>query len=160
NNLRNFNTYRRINSSQINEIPYRPQFKLDYLTNTGMGMAVGNRYGAGMAGGVFGTFSDILGYNQILGALNINGEIYDFGGQLAYINQQNRWNWGFSASHIPFRYGFTEFNVQNLGQGDELVENTYLIRQFQTQLEAFVAYPFNRVHRFEVGAAYARYGFR
>ncbi|MFD2744329.1 MULTISPECIES: basic secretory protein-like protein [Sphingobacterium] len=159
-NLRNFNAYRRIDSTDISTVPYRPQFKLDYLRNTGMGMAVGNRYGAGMAGGVFGTFSDILGYNQILGALNINGEIYDFGGQVAYINQQSRWNWGFSASQIPFRYGFTEFNVQDLGMGDELVENTYLMRQFQTQLEGFVAYPFNRNHRFEVGAAYARYGFR
>ncbi|MFD2599103.1 basic secretory protein-like protein [Sphingobacterium corticis] len=160
-NLRNFNAYGRIGDSQIQNIAYNPQFKLDQLSNMGMmGMTVGNRYGAGMAGGVFGTFSDILGYNQIVGALNVNGEIYDFGGQVAYINKRSRWNWGFAASHIPFRYGFSSYNRQDLGRGEEWVENTYLMRQFQTQLEGFVAYPFNRIHRFEMGAAYARYGYR
>ncbi len=159
-NLQNFNRYERIGESQIQPIPYRSKFKLDYLANTGVGMTVGSRYGAGMAGGVFGSFSDILGYNQIFTTLNINGEIYDFGGQVAYVNQKSRWNWGGSISHIPYRYGFRAFDVENLGNGDEVVVNDYIIRQFETQLDAFVAYPFNRYHRFEIGGAVARYGYR
>lgn len=160
-NLTNFNLYQRIDTSQIQNIAYRPQFKLDYLANTGVGMSVGNRFGAGMAGGVFGIFSDILGYNQIYAALNINGEIYDFGGQVAYINQRSRWNWGGALSHTPFMYGFSSFENEDFGRGGlEPSINTYIIRQFQTQLEGFVAYPFNRHHRFEVGASIARYGLR
>src|SRR5690606_37581366 len=77
-NLRNFNAYNRIDNSQIKNIDYRPKFKLDYLANSGVGMSVGSRYGAGIASGIQGMFSDILGYNQIFAALNINGEIYDF----------------------------------------------------------------------------------
>src|SRR5690606_29077764 len=100
-NLNNFNAYRRIANSQIKDISYQPKFKLDYLANSGVGMSVGSRYGAGISSGIQGIFSDILGYNQIFAALNINGEIYDFGGQVAYINQKSRWNWGGSLSHIP-----------------------------------------------------------
>ncbi|MVZ60482.1 tolB protein precursor [Sphingobacterium humi] len=153
-NLRNFNAYSRINDSQINNIAYKPKFKLDYLANSGVGMSVGSRYGAGIASGVQGMFSDILGYNQIFAALNINGEIYDFGGQVAYINQRSRWNWGGSLSHIPYRFGFYQFDTRDIGAGQpELVLDQYLVRSFQTQADMFVAYPFNRHHRFEMGGA-------
>lgn len=158
-NLQNFNAYRRITASQIKPVPYRSKFKLDYLANSGVGMTVGTRYGAGMAGGIFGIFSDILGYNQIYSTLNINGEVQDFGGQVAYVNQRSRWNWGGSFSHIPYRSGFRMYETRNLGAGEELVLSDYIIRQFETQFDAFVAYPFNRHHRFEIGGALARYGY-
>lgn len=159
-NLQNFNAYRRINDTQISRVPYRSKFKLDYLANSGVGMTVGTRYGAGMAGGIFGIFSDILGYNQIYSTLNINGEVQDFGGQIAYVNQRSRWNWGGSVSHIPYRSGFRMYEMDDLGRGgEEPVVSDYIIRQFETQVDAFVAYPFNRHHRFEMGGALARYGY-
>lgn len=158
-NLRNFNAYRRIDTSLIKSVAYRPKFKLDYLANSGVGMTVGTRYGAGMAGGIFGIFSDILGFNQIYSTLNINGEVQDFGGQVAYVNQRSRWNWGGSISHIPYRSGFRAYEMDDLGRGEELVLSDYIIRQFETQFDAFVAYPFNRYHRFEIGGALARYGY-
>jgi Tol biopolymer transport system component len=160
-NLSNFNVFERINDAQISNIAYTPKFKLDYLANSGVGMSVGSRYGAGINSGVQGQFSDILGYNQIFAALNINGEIYDFGGQVAYINQRSRWNWGGALSHIPYMTGFSQYGYEEFYQGQpELAVSTYIIRTFQTQAEAFVAYPFNRHHRFEVGAAISRYGYR
>ncbi|TCV19915.1 WD40 repeat protein [Sphingobacterium alimentarium] len=159
-NLSNFNVFNRISDDQINNIAYTPKFKLDYLANSGVGMSVGSRYGAGINSGVQGIFSDILGYNQIFAALNINGEIYDFGGQVAYINQRSRLNWGGAISHIPYMTGFSSYGYENFGYGDEPSINTYIIRTFQTQAEAFVAHPFNRNHRFEVGAAISRYGYR
>lgn len=160
-NLQNFNAYRRITNEQINPIPYRSKFKLDYIANSGVGMTVGSRYGAGMSGGVFGIFSDILGYNQIYTTLNVNGEIYDFGGQVAYINQKGRWNWGGALSHIPYLSAFSIYDYRDItGQGKEYVMDTYLIRSFQQQAEGFLAYPFNKHHRYEVGAALARYSYR
>ena len=159
-NLQNFNAYSRIGDAQINTIEYQPKFKLDYLANTGMGMSVGNRFGAGMAGGVFGTFSDILGYNQIQAVLNVNGEIYDFGGQVAYINQRSRWTWGGVLSHVPFMFGFSEWANEDFGNGPEPSLNTYILRQFQTQAEGFVAYPFNRHHRVEFAGSISRYAMR
>ncbi|WP_159635710.1 DPP IV N-terminal domain-containing protein [Sphingobacterium composti Ten et al. 2007 non Yoo et al. 2007] len=159
-NLSNFNVFQRISDNQINNIAYTPKFKLDYLANSGVGMSVGSRYGAGISSGIQGQFSDILGYNQIFSALNINGEIYDFGGQVAYINQRSRLNWGGALSHIPYMTGFSQYGYEDFGYGNELAVSTYMIRTFQTQAEGFVAYPFNRNHRFEVGAAISRYGYR
>ncbi|WP_240466028.1 MULTISPECIES: basic secretory protein-like protein [Sphingobacterium] len=159
-NLRNFNVFGRIGDEQINNIAYTPKFKLDYLANSGIGMSVGSRYGAGISSGVQGMFSDILGYNQIFAALNINGEIYDFGGQLAYINQRSRINWGGALSHIPYMSGYNMYETEDFGNGPELSLNTYLIRTFQTQAEGFVAFPFNRHHRVEAGAAISRYSYR
>lgn len=160
-NLFNFNVFDRIANDQIKDIPYRSKFKLDYLANSGIGMSVGSRYGAGIASGIQGQFSDILGFNQIFAALNINGEVYDFGGQVAYINQRSRWNWGGALSHIPYMSAFSAYDFRDLGTGvDEFVRDTYLIRTFQQQAEAFVAYPFNRNHRWEIGGSLARYSYR
>lgn len=159
-NLDNFNVFERIQDSQIKHVPYQPKFKLDYIANTGIGVSVGSRYGAGLSGGIYGIFSDILGYNQIQAVLNVNGEIYDFGGQIAYVNTKGRFSWGGSVSHIPYIYGFREYGLEDFGNGSELSINDYYIRQFESQIDAFVAYPFNRYTRFEVGAALSRYGYR
>lgn len=159
-NLNNFNLFQRIGDSQIASVPYKPNFKLDYLANSGMGLAVGSRYGAGIASGIQGMFSDILGHNQIFAALSINGEIYDFGGQVAYINQKSRINWGGAISHIPYMSGFSMYDIRDVGGGEEMILDTYIIRTFQQQAEAFGAYPFSRNHRFEVGGAIARYSYR
>lgn len=160
-NLSNFTRFRRIDGSQIVEAAYKPGFRLDYLANSGVGMSVGSRYGAGISSGIQGMFSDILGHNQIFAAVNVNGEIYDFGGQVAYINQQSRINWGGAVSHIPYVSGFSMYDVRDIGTGMvEPVLDTYMIRTFQQQIEGFGSYPFTRNHRFEVGAALSRYSYR
>ncbi|WP_233632476.1 DPP IV N-terminal domain-containing protein [Parapedobacter sp. ISTM3] len=159
-NLSNFNLFQRISDKQISSVAYKPNFKLDYLANSGMGLAVGSRYGAGIASGIQGMFSDILGHNQIFAALSINGEIYDFGGQVAYINQRSRINWGGAVSHIPFMSGYSLYSQRDVGNGPEPILDTYIIRTFQQQAEAFGAYPFSRHHRFEMGGAFARYSYR
>lgn len=160
-NLRTFNLFQRIGEHQIVSAPYKPNFKLDYLANSGMGMSVGSRYGAGISSGIQGMFSDILGHNQIFAALNINGEIYDFGGQVAYINQASRINWGGAVSHIPYMSGFSTYGFRDIGYGQPTTTfETYIVRSFQQQVEAFGSYPFTRHHRFEVGGAVARYSYR
>ncbi len=160
-NLDNFNRFQRIDTVQIAEVPYRPQFKLDYLANSGVGVAVNTRYGSGLSSGIQGMFSDILGRNQIFAGLAVNGEIYDFGGQVAYINQKSRINWGGAVSHIPYVSGFSMYDQRDIGRGgEELVLDTYIIRTFQQQAEVFGAYPFSRTKRFEVGGAIARYSYR
>ena len=162
-NLANFERFNTIDSSQIRPTPYRPQFKLDYLASSGMGVSVGSRYGAGLASGIQGIFSDILGRNQIFAGLAINGEIYDFGGQVAYINQANRINWGGAISHIPFVSGLMSYSHDsnpNSPTGYTISENYDIIRTFQEQAEGFVAFPFSKTTRIEAGAALAHYSYR
>jgi hypothetical protein len=163
-NLRNFNNFSRIDDSAINPIPYSPKFKLDYLASSGMGVSVGSRYGSGLASGVQGIFSDILGRNQIFAGLSINGEIYDFGGQVAYINQSSRLNWGGAVSHIPFISGLVSYSIDPNSTasptGVAYLDNYDIIRTFQEQVEGFVAYPFSRTTRVEGGAAFSHYSYR
>lgn len=162
-NLDNFERFEQIETDSIQHIPYRPKFKLDYLANTGVGTSVG-QFGAGLSGGVQGIFSDILGRNQIYAAAAVNGEIYDFGGQTAYINQQNRINWGIGVSHIPYISASLSDGFETLNLGGTPV-NTYrssydVIRRFEDQVQVFASYPFSRIHRFEAGASAAMYSYR
>src|SRR5690606_2342043 len=107
---------------------------------------------------------DILGRNQIFTGLSINGEIYDFGGQVAYINQSSRLNWGGGVSHIPFISGLVSYSVVSNSAasptGIAYLDNYDIIRTFQEQVERFVAYPFSRTTRVEAGAAYSHYSYR
>lgn len=156
--------YEVIATSQIKEVPYRPKFKLDYIGNTGVGVSTG-RFGGGLAGGVNGIFSDILGNNQLFGAISMNGEIYDVGGQFAYINQQKRINWGVAVSHIPYLSGYEHLGLDTLTDrnGSKLpVVNSSLdlLRTFEDQFSLFAAYPFSQIRRVEVGGSFARYYYR
>jgi len=137
-------------------ISYSPEFKLDYIGNTGIGMAMG-RFGSSMAGSSEMFFSDIIGNNQLFIGLNINGEIYDFGGQVSYINNKYRLNWGVSFSHIPFRYGFYDVRPDTVTIDDvpQQVENAALkfYRRFEDKLSLFAFFPISTTRRFEAGAA-------
>jgi Tol biopolymer transport system component len=162
-NLNNYLAYPRIPKDSIKNTPYRPQFKLDYLASSGVGVGV-STYGAGLASGIQGVFSDILGRNQIYAGASVNGQIYDFGAQLAYINQQGRWNFGVSISHIPFQY--VNYNVvpstyNYQGKNIPVDEERYdVIRIFQDQASIFTSYPFSKTSRIEFGTGISHYYYR
>jgi hypothetical protein len=165
NNLQNFSNYERVIADSLQTIAYKPKFRLDYLANSGVGVST-SRFGTGVQGGIVGMFSDILGKNQIVANLSVNGEVYDFGGLVGYINQASRINWGFAVSHIPYLTGFRDITTEELPTSDPDVtvpvynERTNIIRTFENQAQLFAAYPFNKVHRFEAGTAYSRYSYR
>ncbi|WP_316788027.1 basic secretory protein-like protein [Pedobacter frigoris] len=163
-NLGNFERFEKTITDSMKLVPYKPKFKLDYLANSGVGVST-SRFGTGVQGGIVGMFSDIIGRNQIIANLSINGEIYDFGGLVGYINQQSRINWGVALSHIPYITGFREIVPDKIDRGDGTMIDVYsdrtnLIRTFEDQAQLFAAYPFNKVHRFEAGGAFSRYSYR
>lgn len=162
-NLGNFNRFEKTSVDSMKTVAYRPQFKLDYLANSGVGVST-SRFGTGMQGGIMGIFSDILGRNQIVANLAVNGEIYDFGGMVGYVNQKNRISWGAGISHIPYVTGFREIvqdQIDNNGTPVEVInDRTNLIRTFEDQVQVFGSLPFSKVHRFEAGGALSRYSYR
>jgi hypothetical protein len=135
---------------------YRPQFQLDYIGNTGVGVAINSFYGTGMQGGVEMLFSDILGDNTLYGAVSVNGEIYDFGGMGTYLNQKRRIKWGGSLSHIPFRTAYLQYEID----GNLLNYKLVNIRIFQEQASLFAYYPISMSRRIEVGGSMAHYHYR
>jgi Tol biopolymer transport system component len=160
--------YELVAETSLKELPYRPKFELDYIGSTGVGVSTG-RFGSGLAGGVNGIFSDILGNNQLFGGVSLNGEIYDIGGQFAYLNQKKRINWGAAVSHIPYLSGGESFFLDTITLKDR--NNTSfdtsvvnysldLLRTFEDQVQLFASYPFSQIRRIEGGGSFARYYYR
>lgn len=154
-----------VSSEVFKEVAYEPKFQLDYIGNTGVGITTGGGFGAGLAGGVNGLFSDILGNNQLFGAVSLNGELYDIAGQFVYLNQEKRINWGASLSHVPYLSGAQYLFLDSLEvhEGDTQQVLNYsmdLLRTFEDQVSIFAAHPFSQARRIEAGLSYARYYYR
>jgi len=155
------------NSTAFQEVRYEPEFQLDYIGGSaGVGVGTSNTFGTttGLAGAVNFQFSDILGNNSLFGSLAMNGQVQDFGGAFAYINRENRFNWGGSFSHIPFRtFGGQSFTRDTLdtsqGQIPVIEEQFSIDRIFEDKASVFAFLPFSTTLRVEADASYARYSF-
>ncbi len=167
-NLETMENLPAVSSTDLRTIPYKPKFKLDYVGG-GAGVGVGTNQGFGtttrLAGGIDLLFGDILGNNQLSTSIMLNGEILDFGGSVAYINQKNRIGWGLSLSHIPYRSGLFGSRFDSLKLSEDKVipvldNQTLDIRQFENRLNVFAQYPFSKILRLEGGASFASYSNR
>lgn len=143
---------------------YKPRFGLTFIGSSGVGAST-SRFGTGMSGGVSMMFSDMTGENQLFSVLAVNGEIYDFGGQVGYVNQKRRINWGGSVSHIPYPFAFFNFDTETR-QNDDGSESTIFDQQFviqrtfETQGGLFAFYPISTTRRIEMSVSHAFYYFR
>jgi Tol biopolymer transport system component len=150
-------------SIPVQEVPYRSKFKLDHITNVSAGVAAGRNY-TGLAGSVSTFFSDITGNNQLYAALAANGEVYDFGGQVAYMNSKHRINWGAMISHIPYRSGYAGYMRDTISINEERTPvHNYtidLVRLFEDNISVFAYYAISQTRRFEAGASLAWYNYR
>lgn len=154
----------KMNTDSIKTIPYKPRFKLDYISNSGsIGVSTGI-YRNGMAGSVNAIFSDMVGNNQLYTSLNLNGEIYDFGGQTAFINQKGKVKWGGAISHIPYLTGGMSLILDTITYNDsELPVYNFMvdyIRMFEDNISVFASYPLSQTRRFESQASSSWYYYR
>lgn len=149
----NLNTQTRpIDADSLRTRSYKPRLSLEYLGSPGVGAGM-NSFNTSFYGAVQFLFSDILKQNQIFTALQINGEVQDFGGALYYINKMNRINYGVGYSHIPYRFFGYFFDDQ--GTVTAYSKN----RIFIDDLTLFSYYPVSKTMRFELGGGFTRYGF-
>jgi hypothetical protein len=148
-------------STEFQSRPYAPKFELSYIGGSAGGGVSTGPMGPGIAGGVTTLFTDILNHHQVLGALSINGEIYDFAGQAAYLNQKSKLQWGLGLSHIPYLSGgqFYAPDTLQLKEGaiEVLNEGLLLQRTFEDQVSVFSYLPLSQTRRLEVSASFARY---
>jgi len=145
-------------------IPYKSRFKLDYISNSAsVGLSTGI-YRNGMAGSVNAIFSDMVGNNQLFTSLNLNGEIYDFGGQVAFINQKGKVKWGGAVSHVPYLMGGMNLVLDTIPYNDtQLPVYNFMvnfIRMFEDNISLFASYPLSQTRRFESQASSSWYYYR
>ena len=166
-NLNEIDDYVVINESAIRSKKYNPKFQLDYIGG-GAGVGVTNsNFGTftGLQGGVDLLFGDMLGNHQLFSQLALNGEIFDFGGQVTYLNRSNKIAWGAGLSHVPLRTGFRNFNFQQVDLTDgstinSLVDEVNILRIFDKRASLFAHLPFSTTMRLEGGIDIGHRGFR
>lgn len=158
--------FTRVTRIEVKDHPYKPKLGLEYIGNqVGVGVS-SNTFGTrtGMAGGVDMLFGDMMGYHRLFTTLALNGEIYDFGGQVAYLNQKKRINWGFAASHTPYRSAAMGYKPDTVFLEQDTLLTTNLVldvfRAFDKSLTGFVYFPFSTTRRLEFGSGYSFYSFR
>ncbi|MEO1262876.1 MAG: hypothetical protein AAFZ15_28975 [Bacteroidota bacterium] len=171
-NLPKLDKLKAIPFADMKKVDYQPKFKLDYVGGTaGVGVGVGGNQAlagttTGLAGGVDLLFGDMLGDHQLYSSLFLNGEIYDFGGSVAYLNRKRRFNWGVAFSHLPFstgRFGFVGTDPLPGSDDNNLLFNHYVldrIRTFEEKLTVFAQFPFSKTLRVEGGVSAATYSNR
>jgi hypothetical protein len=130
---------------------YHPKLSLDYVAQPYL--AVGSSsLGTFVGGGATLVWSDILGNQNLVTGLQVNGGFKDIGGVLAYQNQRQRLNWGVAAQQVPLRTGAFAAGFGTLNGQPVYIEQTDLFRQTARSLSGIVSYPLSRVQRIELSA--------
>ncbi len=142
---------------------YGAKLRLDYVAPPSVGVSVGGPFGGGAYGGVGFFFSDMLGNHNLAIIAQANGTFKDIGGQVSYLNQKNRFNYGAAAGHIPILYGYLTQGAEPIidDNGDLVgVVPTYdqvFRRIFIDQVDFIGSYPLSTTRRFELSGGFARY---
>lgn len=139
---------------------YTPRLTLENISGGG-GIGVSTRFGAGAAGGISFSFSDMLRQHQLFSSVRLQGSFKDISGQVGYLNRDNRFIWGGSASHFTFRTsrsGISQNDTTTV-DGEQVVAPASVIqlnqRVFRERLSALGIYPVSRTQRFEFSAGYS-----
>ncbi len=145
---------------------YTPTLTLNSISGgggIGAGTYGGNRLGVGASGGVTVGFSDMLNQHNLYVNLQFQGNIRDIGGQVSYLNTDNRFVYGGAVSHRTYRTmgaAVTDTTITREGQDFEAIELNRITRRiFQDRISALGYYPFTKTRRFETSLNYTRIGY-
>ncbi|HEX7706832.1 MAG TPA: BamA/TamA family outer membrane protein [Thermoanaerobaculia bacterium] len=155
-------------STEFTERPYSPRLRLAYLGPPTIGIGV-DQFGVGAGGSITALFSDILGEHNVGfsfaggGGSGTQSLAEQLGGELIYINQQNRLNWGTSLSHSPYvssqvRYSRGPVIIDGVPVNADIYEQLREV-QMITDLSALVQYPFSTTRRVEASGGVQRYDY-
>ena len=136
-------------STQAEE--YDPSLQLDYVGQPTIGVGA-DAFGSYIGGGAYAFFSDMLGNRSLGVSLNANGTIKDIGGQVFYLNQKKRWNWGAGVQHTPY----LRLHYPRYGQGRYSIVRE---RIFIDAVRGLLAFPLSSTRRIEGGIGFTRYSF-
>jgi hypothetical protein len=157
-------------STQFTERAYSNNLHLSYLGPPTLGVGM-NEFGFGAGGSVTAFFSDILGQHNLGftfaggggGSSGGSGNLADqLGGELFYLNQKSRLNWGADVVHVPYVYTEVGYGVGNVPSTGERADVYQIYRQIQTvsDVSGLAQYPFSTTRRIEGAAGVQRYAFK
>jgi Tol biopolymer transport system component len=137
--------------SRFGSHPYRPRLTLDAASGTNLTVGQ-DPLGTYAGGGAAFLFSDMLGDHTLGAVVQTGGSLGDLGGFAAYESRRSRWTWGASVEQIPLLSGSFSSSVVTRGSEDVVVERASRFRETHRAVTGYLAYPFSRAERVEVGA--------
>lgn len=156
-------------STTFAERPYSGDLHLAYLGPPTLGVGI-NEFGAGAGGSVTAFFSDILGHHNVGftfqggGGSGTTSLAEQLGGELFYLNQASRLNWGADLVHVPYVYATASYSRGPVNvDGQTIIADIYQqYRQVQTITDAtgLAQYPFSTTRRIEAAAGVERYAYK
>jgi Tol biopolymer transport system component len=156
-------------SAAFSEGGYNPNLHLAYLGPPTIGVGA-DQFGFGVGGSISAYFSDILGHHNVGftfqggGSSNYGSFADQIGGELFYLNQTHRFNWGVDTMHVP--YVTLSQGVQpttTVINGQTIPADDYLqVREVQTidDVSGVAQYPLSATRRFEGQIGYQHYGYK
>ena len=152
-------------ATEFVERPYKSDLKLAYLGPPTLGVGVGE-YGFAAGGSVTAMFSDVLGRHNFGftfqgGGSSSNVGLEDqIGGELFYLNQSSRFNWGADVVRIPYVSVRTTFEPGTFnGQPAEVYHQDSYVETI-TDATLLGQYPFTTTRRIEAAAGVQQYSFK
>jgi Tol biopolymer transport system component len=148
-----------VNPAAFRVTPYRARLSLDYIAPPSVGIGISN-FGTMVSGGAAFYFSDILGYHNLMTAVESTTFSEDarlansISGIVAYQNQRHRWTWGAIGGQIPYLTGGYGQAIANVDGQPTILEQSILFWQINRQAAGIVTYPFNRAQRVEFSAGF------
>ncbi len=138
---------------------YHPHLSLEMVAQPQIGVGVSS-FGSGISGGTAFLWSDLLGQHTLITSIQTNtvsdGSKFfnSLGGQVGYINQKSRWNWGFFGGQTPFLTGQLAQGLAQINGETVLVEQETRFWEISRNLTSIFAYPFSRAQRVEFSAGF------
>ena len=151
-------------SAQFQERGYSPDLRLAYLGPPTLGVGI-NEFGAGAGGSVTAYFSDILGRHNVGftfqggGGSGTSSLAEQLGGNLFYLNQTRRLNWGADLMHIPVVYGSAGYLGRDPNTGQDVYAEDREV-QLITDVNGLAQYPLSTTRRIEGAIGAERYSYK
>ena len=137
--------------------PYKAELQLDYVGQPTVAVGA-DPFGTYVGGGVSMFFSDMLGNHSLGGIVQVNGSFEDFGGHRRLREPEAALGLGRGRRADPLPHGVVRARGREVVNGEPaFVEQQLLFRQTNRALRAFVAYPFSRSRRVELGGAFRQH---
>ena len=138
--------------------PFESRLELDFIGQPSVGVGTDN-FGTYIGGSASAFFSDMLGDRFLGVAVSAQGTVKDVGGQVFYLNQKRRLNWGYAGGRIPYQYLMYFWDRVS---DDDVVYDVLTQRRYRIFLDnatGMVAYPFSMTRRVEANMGFSRYSY-
>ncbi|HJT17302.1 MAG TPA: BamA/TamA family outer membrane protein [Thermoanaerobaculia bacterium] len=147
-------------NTQFTQAAVSNALHLAYLGPPTIGVGVSS-FGTGVAGSVSAYFSDVLGENNVgvsfegggTGTSGVGTFADQLAGEVFYLNQTHRWNWGVDYTHLPYVSVFAGAGFDT--SGNEVIQQEVDIWRYD-DISGIIQYPFSTTNRVEFSGGFQR----